>query len=108
MKLATSGKLWRLRHRFKFRYAWKHMKNIKNEEKVPDAAPENQQNGSAINSLPKMEMYAVLGLELSKKILELIEETLKRVEKVENSVEIIATQKARELNPDQPTDPKED
>jgi len=80
----------------------------KEEEKESDATLANQEKGSAINSLPKMEMYAVLGLELSKKILELIEETLKNVEKVEKSLEIIATQKARELNPDKPTDTKKD
>lgn len=45
-----------------------------------------------ITKLPKMEMYAVLGLELS-------QEMLKRLERIEDSLEILAAQKSRELNP---------
>lgn len=44
-----------------------------------------------IESLPKMEMYAVLGLELSKQILE-------RLGKIEDSIEILMRQKKRELD----------
>jgi hypothetical protein len=47
-----------------------------------------------------MEMYAVLGLELSQKI-------LGKLEKIEESLEILARQKARELNPDKPQSAKE-
>ena len=48
-----------------------------------------------VTKLPKMEMYAVLGLELGQKIFE-------KLEQVEESIEILAVQKARELNPDTP------
>ena len=41
--------------------------------------------------LPRMEMYAVLGLELSKRIFEKLEE-------VEKTIDILARQKRRELN----------
>jgi hypothetical protein len=47
-----------------------------------------------VTKLPKMQMYAVLGLELSKRILEKLVE-------VENSVEILARQKKRELDSQQ-------
>ena len=46
--------------------------------------------------LPRMEMYAVLGLEMSQIILE-------KVQSIEESVNILAAQKARELNPDNAT-----
>ena len=48
-----------------------------------------------VTKLPRMEMYAVLGLELSQKI-------LGKLEKIEESLEILARQKARKLNPDKP------
>jgi len=48
-----------------------------------------------VTSLPRMEMYAVLGLELGQRIFE-------KLEKVEDSVEIFARQKSRELNPKPP------
>ena len=53
-----------------------------------------------VTSLPKMEMYAILGLELGRRIFETVEE-------IEASLEILATQKARELNPDKPNDSPE-
>jgi hypothetical protein len=49
----------------------------------------------SVTKLPKMQMYAVLGLELSKRILEKLEE-------VEKSVEILALQKKRELDSQEP------
>jgi hypothetical protein len=68
-----------------------HMKNKqKNEGNVPGGS---QGKKDATSSLPRMEMYAVLGLELGQKIFE-------KLQKVEESVEILARQKARELNPD--------
>ncbi len=48
-----------------------------------------------VTKLPKMEMYAVLGLELSKTIFDKLEE-------VEKSVEILARQKKRELDLEEP------
>ena len=48
-----------------------------------------------ITKLPRLEMYAVLGLELNKTMIEKIDE-------VKESVEILARQKSRELNPDEP------
>ena len=63
----------------------------------------NQKAGSAspaskisVSKLPKMEMYAVLGLESLKFILE-------KLQSVEDSLEILAAQKARELNRSKPT-----
>jgi uncharacterized coiled-coil DUF342 family protein len=49
----------------------------------------------SVTKLPKMQMYAVLGLELSKRILEKLEE-------VDKSVEILARQKKRELDSQEP------
>jgi hypothetical protein len=69
-----------------------HMKNInKEEENAPGASEVNQGKKADVTKLPRLEMYVVLGLELNKKIFEKLEE-------VEKSVEIIARQKARELN----------
>jgi hypothetical protein len=64
---------------------------------APGASATQQEKKADVSKLPRMEMYAVLGLELSKKILE-------KLEAVEESVEILARQKARELNPDKSPD----
>jgi hypothetical protein len=74
------------------------MKN-KNQKAAgaPGASETKQEKKAPITKLPRMEMYAVLGLELSKTIFE-------KLEKVEESIEILARQKARELNPDKPPD----
>jgi hypothetical protein len=70
----------------------KHMKN-KNKGKENVSGPLRKKRGKrdSVTKLPKMEMYAVLGLELSKRILEKLEE-------VDKSVEILARQKKRELD----------
>jgi len=74
----------------------KNMKNKSNEQEgVPGASQDKQEKGTAATPLPRLEMYAVLGLELAQKIYE-------KLEKVEDSLEILARQKARELNPDKP------
>jgi hypothetical protein len=77
---------------------------MKNENKPNGTAPGTSQGKegkkAGIESLPRMEMYAVLGLELGKTIFE-------KLVKVEESVEILARQKARELNPDKPPEAKE-
>ena len=74
------------------------MKNIHNEEGY---VPEVKQGKRAdVTKLPRMEMYAVLGLELGQKIFE-------KLVKVEESVEILARQVARELHPDTPDTEKE-
>ncbi len=65
---------------------------MKNKQNTRGA--ESKKN-ELVTSLPKMEMYAVLGLELGKKI-------FKKLENVEETVEILARQKARDLNPDAP------
>jgi hypothetical protein len=71
------------------------MKNINKEEGNVPGAEVKQGKKADVTKLPRMEMYAVLGLELSKKIFEKLEE-------VEKSIEIIARQKARELNAESP------
>ena len=73
------------------------MKNTNNKgnETVPGASKKNQGKKGPVTKLPRMEMYAVLGLELSKKIFEKLEE-------VEKSIDIMARQKARELSPEKP------
>ena len=59
---------------------------------------ENKQNDKkkedTITPLPRLEMYAVLGLELGQRIFE-------KLQKMEDSLEDMARQKARELNPNQ-------
>ena len=68
------------------------MKNINTEEvNIPNGLEGDQGKKADVTKLPRMEMYAVLGLELSKKIFEKLEE-------VEKSIDIIARQKARELD----------
>jgi hypothetical protein len=67
----------------------------KEQGKADDASGKHPEENDAINSLPKMEMYAILGLELGQRILE-------KLQKVEDSLEILAAQKARELNPEKP------
>ncbi len=64
---------------------------------VPGAATKDQGKRALVTKLPKMEMYAVLGLELSQQI-------VARLQKVEESVEIMARQKWRDLIPDSPAD----
>ncbi len=72
------------------------MKNTHKEAGgAPGASETKQEKKAPITKLPRMEMYAVLGLELSKTILE-------KLGKVEESIDILARQKARELNPDKP------
>ena len=64
-----------------------------NENQTNGAAPgtsqENSQVKADITKLPLMQMYAVMGLELGKQIFE-------KLEKVERSVEIIATEMQRQ------------
>jgi hypothetical protein len=74
--------------RFLHRLSCEHMKN--KQKKGGGASQEKQ---SKVTSLPRMEMYAVLGLELGQRIFE-------KLEKVEDSLDILAAQKARELNPE--------
>jgi hypothetical protein len=74
--------------RFPHRLSCEHMKN--KQKKGGGASQEKQ---AKVRSLPRMEMYAVLGLELGQKIFE-------KLEKVEDSLDILAAQKARELNPE--------
>jgi hypothetical protein len=66
---------------------------MNNENKQNGAAPgtsqENKEVRADITKLPLMQMYAVLGLELGKQIFE-------KLEKVERSVEIIATEMQRQ------------
>ena len=69
-------------------------KENKPNRTAPGASQEKQGKKVPVTKLPRMEMYAVLGLELSKKILEKLEE-------VEESIEILARQKARELDAEQ-------
>ena len=72
------------------------MKNTNKEAGGAPGASETEQGKKAnVTKLPRMEMYAVLGLELGQKIFE-------KLQKVEESVEILARQKARELNPEKP------
>jgi len=74
------------------------MKNINQEaEGAPGPSETKEERKADVSKLPRMEMYAVLGLELSRKIFE-------KLEKVDESIEILARQKARELHPEQPTD----
>ena len=82
--------------RFFQRVSLKHMKNTNKEEgSVPGASHKNQGKKAPVTKLPRMEMYAVLGLELSKTIFEKLEE-------VEKSIDIMVRQKAWELSPDKP------
>jgi hypothetical protein len=75
-----------------------HMKNTNQKAGgAPGASETKQEKKAPATKLPRMEMYAVLGLELSKKIFEKLQE-------VEESIEILARQKARELNPDESRD----
>jgi len=64
-----------------------------NKEKVNVSGASQMKRGKKVPviKLPKMEIYAVLGLELSKTMFEKLEE-------VEKSVEILARQKKRELD----------
>jgi hypothetical protein len=71
------------------------MENMNKEaEDAPRASEIQQGNKVPVTKLPRMEMYAVLNLELSKTILE-------KLGKVEESIEILARQKALELEADQ-------
>jgi hypothetical protein len=80
---------------FSRRVSLEDMKNTNQKATgAPGASETKQEKKAPVTKLPRMEMYAVLGLELSKKILEKLEE-------VEESVEILARQKARELDPEQ-------
>ncbi len=64
------------------------MKNTQNnEEKVLGGGEEKQ--------VKKLVVLAAVGLKLGRKIFD-------KLEKVEESIEILARQKARELNPDEP------
>ena len=67
----------------------------KEQRKAADGSGKKPGEDDSINCLPKMEMYAVLGLEMGQRIYE-------KLQKVEDSLEILAAQKARELNPDKP------
>lgn len=70
------------------------MKNSNSKNgSVPGASQKRQGKKGPVTKLPRMEMYTVLGLELSKKILE-------KLEAVEESIEILARQKAQELSPE--------
>jgi hypothetical protein len=81
---------------FSLQVSLKHMKNKqKNERSFSEASQEKQEKKTGITSLPRMEMYAVFGLELGQKIFE-------KLQKMEDSLEILARQKARELNPNDP------
>jgi hypothetical protein len=83
---------------FSQRVFLEHMKNTNQKAgDAPGASETKQEKKAPVTKLPRMEMYAVLGLELSKNILEKLQE-------VEESIEILARQKARELNPDESRD----
>jgi hypothetical protein len=72
------------------------MKKTNNQNgAAPDQPQKTQGKKAPVTKLPRLEMYAVLGLELGKKIFEKLQE-------VEESIEIMARQKARELNPEEP------
>jgi hypothetical protein len=77
---------------------------------VSGASKVKQGKKAGVTKLPRMEMYAVLGLELSKQIIERLEKVEKfffeKLQRVEDSLEILSCQKARELNPDKPTQPE--
>jgi hypothetical protein len=75
-----------------------------NNGSAPDQSQENQGKKAPITKLPRMEMYAVLGLELAKKNLELDEKIFEKLQEVEESMEILARQKARELDPERTID----
>ena len=62
------------------------MKNIKNEEEIAPGSVQGKQ-------VKKLVVLAAVGLKLGRKIFE-------KLEKLEESVEILARQKARELNPE--------
>ncbi len=66
-------------------------KTNKRKGDAPNASQKKPGKRGRVTKLPKMEMYTVLGLELSKTILE-------KVAEVEKSVEILARQKKRELD----------
>jgi hypothetical protein len=74
----------------------KHMKN-KNKTNGAESGATNGKGGNevGIDQLPRSESYALLGLELGQEILE-------KLKNVEESVAILARQKARELNPEEP------
>jgi len=67
-------------------------KGMKKEQKRENSFNSGEKK-SALSSLPKMEMYAVLGLELMQNI-------YKKVESIEDSIAVSAAQEARELNPE--------
>jgi hypothetical protein len=74
------------------------MKNTNQEAKdAPGASEAKQGKKVPVTKLPRMEMYAVLGLELSKKILE-------KLENVEESIEIMTRQMKRELDAEESPD----
>jgi hypothetical protein len=76
----------------------KHMKNTNKKAGGAPGASETEHGKKAnVTKLPRMEMYAVLGLELGKTILE-------KLGKVEESIEILARQVARELDADESSD----
>ena len=68
------------------------MKNIKNDA-------ENASGGVQENQVKKLVMLAAVGLKLGRKIFE-------KLEKVEESIEILARQKKRELDSDEPESEK--
>jgi hypothetical protein len=91
IKLATFGKS---RGLFPFLYSriFDPMNNKqKNVRNGPGTSKGKQQAKVGISALHRLERYAVLGLELSQRIYE-------KLEHVEDSIEILARQKARELN----------
>ena len=72
-----------------------HMKNTNQKAgDAPGASKAKLGKKVPVTKLPRMEMYAVLGLELSKKILE-------KLQAVEESIEILARQVERELDKDE-------
>ncbi len=56
---------------------------------APDASQENKEQKADVTKLPLMEMYAVLGLELGKRIFEKLQE-------VDASIELVATEMERQ------------
>jgi hypothetical protein len=70
--------------------------NVSGESKV------KQSKKADITKLPRMEMYAVLGLELNKQIIDRLNRISLRLKKAEDSLNILARQKKRELTPEPP------
>jgi hypothetical protein len=84
--------------RFSFPVFLTYMKNThKQHGNVSEVSGEKKGNKAAVTKLPRMEMYVVLGLELNKQIIE-------RLGKIEDSVDILARQKKRELTPETPAE----